>query len=530
MVVLLVGGGSRLMDAMINKLNKCGHRVYLITGKKESHFTYPRVFERYDFPYSSDSIKEIFESVRPDVVIFLGAYDSNYSWTHTRKEAVQYTADLTNILSAYSVCKKGRFVYLSSQEIYGKSYIDDVAEEESGSAKNFRAMAIAQGEDICKTYKKTQDMDITVMRLDHFYAMPKKGEKQYNPCYQMVVEALKNNRISASRRNLFSMIYLDDVVEYIYQVTEAESLKHMIYNITSGQVISQMDLAELIQKYMKEKIEIADATVGENHRLVLKGERYREEFDQKIFVDYDAGVKQTVEYMEKHSETFLKGNDETTQWSNIKIIAKLLVPYIENMICFIPFFMLNNRAVGSQYFDRLDFYLLYVLLFAIVYGQQQAVFSGLLATAGYCFRQMYQQSGFEVMLNYNTYVWMAQIFILGMVVGYMRDQLHFIRHEDEEEIGYLNGQIDDIADINDSNVRMKHTFEAQIVNHKDSLGKIYSITAKLDQYEPEEVLFYAAQILGQLMDSKDIAIYSVANGDYARLFSFTSETAKKMGN
>ena len=46
MVVLLVGGGSRLMDAMINKLNKCGHRVYLLTGKKESHFTYPRVFER----------------------------------------------------------------------------------------------------------------------------------------------------------------------------------------------------------------------------------------------------------------------------------------------------------------------------------------------------------------------------------------------------------------------------------------------------------------------------------------------------
>ena len=143
---------------------------------------------------------------------------------------------------------------------------------------------------------------------------------------------------------------------------------------------------------------------------------------------------------------------------------------------------------------------------------------------------MYQQSGFEVLLNYNTYVWMAQIFILGMVVGYMRDQLHFVRHEDEEEIGYLNGQIDDIADINDSNVRMKHTFETQIVNHKDSLGKIYSITSKLDQYEPEEVLFYAAQILEQLMDSNDIAIYSVANGDYARLFSFTSETAKKMGN
>ena len=68
----------------------------------------------------------------------------------------------------------------------------------------------------------------------------------------------------------------------------------------------------------------------------------------------------------------------------------------------------------------MDFYLLYVLLFAIVYGQQQAIFSALLATAGYCFRQMYDKTGFEVLLDYNTYVWMAQLFIVGMVVGYMK--------------------------------------------------------------------------------------------------------------
>ena len=200
------------------------------------------------------------------------------------------------------------------------------------------------------------------------------------------------------------------------------------------------------------------------------------------------------------------------------------------MICFIPFFMLNNRAVGSQYFDRLDFYLLYVLLFAIIYGQHQAIFSSLLATAGYCFRQMYDQSGFEVLLNYNTYVWMAQLFILGMVVGYMRDQIRFVKNQGEEEIGYLSGQLDDMADINDSNVRMKHIFESQIVNHKDSLGKIYEITSALDRYGPEEVLFYAARTLSQLMDSADVAVYTIADKHYARLFSSTSKAAGKLGN
>lgn len=68
-----------------------------------------------------------------------------------------------------------------------------------------------------------------------------------------------------------------------------------------------------------------------------------------------------------------------------------------------------------------------MLLFAIVYGQQQAIFSALLATAGYCFRQMYNQSGLEVLMDYSTYIWMAQLFILGMVVGYMRDQIHHIK-------------------------------------------------------------------------------------------------------
>ena len=98
---------------------------------------------------------------------------------------------------------------------------------------------------------------------------------------------------------------------------------------------------------------------------------------------------------------------------------------------------MNSKAADSQYFNRLDFFLLYVLLFAIIYGQQQAIFSSLLAVAGYFLQQMYGRTGFEVLLDYNIYVWMAQLFIIGMIVGYMRDQLQFIREENEEEIQYL---------------------------------------------------------------------------------------------
>ena len=87
-----------------------------------------------------------------------------------------------------------------------------------------------------------------------------------------------------------------------------------------------------------------------------------------------------------------------------------------------------------------------------------------------------------------------------------------------------------MTEINDSNVRMKQIFELQIVNQKDSLGKIYEITSSLDRYGAYEVLFYAAQTISRLMNTEDVAVYTVANRTYARLFSFTSPTARKLGN
>ena len=532
MVVLLIGGESRLMDGLISKFNKDGHRVYLLTGSRNAKTSYQKVFEKYNFNYDSDSIRNILVSTIPDVVIFTGAQDTHYRWEDARKEAVQFSTDLTNILSAYSSVKEGRFLYLSSEEVFGKSYPEDIREEESVSASSFQAIAIAQGEEMCKSYYSTRGMESIVVRIDHLYGIPEKGKLKRDPCFLMTLEMLKSKKITANGRIFFSMLHQNDAIEFIYRLAVAEHVKYPIYHISSGQVISQQQLAQMIAQAAQTGVEVFDNTTGSGYRLVLSAERYNEEFNGKIFVGYEDGVKAVVQYMKRHCDSFLRMQDDQTGagiLQNILQIFHLLVPYIENMICFIPFFMLNNRAVDSAYFSKLDFYLLYVLLFAIVYGQQQAIFSAMLAIAGYCYRQMYDKTGFEILMDYSTYVWMAQLFIVGMSVGYMKDQIRYIRDQDDEQIHYLNGQIGDIEDINDSNVRMKHSFERQVVNQKDSLGKIYEITSQLEQREPEEVLFYAVQVLSKLMETEDAAVYTVANRDYARLFSFTSPTAKKLG-
>lgn len=535
MNILLIGGGSRMTDAVIDKLNKGKHRVFLLTGRRDRQVSYKHVFQRYNYSYEDESVKDIFESVKPDLVLFMGAYDTNFDWHRERQESVRYTAALMNLLSTYSMAGRGRFVYFSSHEVYGAAYPGDVSASEATTPRGFKAMAISQGEEICENYRKTQGIDTMIIRFDHLYGIPRRGQEESNPCFQMCLEALKTGRVSANNRRTFSMLYLNDAVELAYKAIMEEMPALPIYQISSMEEINEVRLAELVIKAMGGGIRLATNSVGEKYRLLLDGRPYQEEFDQRIFVGYEEGVEQVVKYMKRHADDFISAEDVGGSragriWHGVKVTFKRLFPFVENLICFVPFFILNSKAAGSEYFNRLDFFLLYVLLFAIVYGQQQAIFSSLLAVVGYFLQQMYGRTGFEVLLDYNIYIWMVQLFIVGMVVGYMRDQLQFVKDENEEEVRYLTRKVDDIADINDSNVRMKQSFETQLVNQRDSLGKIYEITSSLEAYAPEEVLFYAAKVLGELMDSKDVAVYTVANGDYARLFSFTSAEAKKLGN
>ncbi len=534
MNILLAGGSGRIMDAMIDKLNKGGHRVYLLTGQKEKKNSYRHVFERYNFSYSDENLLLIVESIKPDIVVFMGAYDTNFDWSRERQESVRFTSSLMNLLSACSILENSRFLYLSSQEVYGESYEKNVQESQEVSPKSYKAMAIAQGEEICRNYRKMKGMDTVCLRVDGLYHIPEKGCRENDPCFRMCLEALKTGNISADKSHRFSMIYVNDAVESIYRAMMERELKQSCYHISSMEEIDELQLADFIKEEMGTDIGVTDHTGAEGRRLILDGNALKSELGQEIFVHYPEGVRQAAQFMKKQKGSFM-GTDgvregQKTLWDRVKSTLGSLAPYIENLVCFLLFFLLNSQTAGSRYFERLDFYLLYVLVFATIYGQQQAIFSGVLAVAGYCFHQMYGQSGFEILLDYNTYVWMAQLFIVGMVVGYMRDHLHQMNEERTEELRYLNEKMEGIADINDSNVRMKHSFESQLVNQKDSLGKIYEITSSLEQYEPEEVLFYAAQVLGTLMDSRDVAIYTVANKDYARLFSSTSAQARKLGN
>ncbi|MDR2042814.1 MAG: NAD(P)-dependent oxidoreductase [Clostridium sp.] len=535
MDIFLIGGVSGFVNAIIDKLNKESHRVYVLTGSAYHVPGYHQTFEKYCFAYDSDSLAGVFDSVNPDVVLFMGAYDVNYGWRRPQREAVRFQSGLLNVLLTFSALRKGRLIYLSSQEVFQESRPYNIPEEEPAAVTDLRPITLRQGEELCLRYRELLGTDTMILRMDRVCDVPRTAGGAGNICSRMCLEALRTGRLTADDRQVFSLLFLPDAVEFLYRAMVGREPKSSLYHVSSSRPVSGLALARLIQENMKIPVEVREESLEYERRQVLSNMAFRREFRVRVFHSPEDIAKRTAEYMERHRSDFLEDGKEEK-----KFFGKLLptlrgvswagASFLENIVCFSLLFFLHHVLAESGYLAQLDLYLPYVLLFAFLYGQRQALVSALLAVGGYCFGQTYGRSGLDVMLDYHTYVWLAQLFVLGLSVGYLKDQLKLVQNREEMEVEHLTNQLSDILDINSSNVRVKNMLEAQVVNQNDSLGKIYEITSALDQYEPEEVLFYAAEILAKLMGTQDAAIYTVANRSYARLFSSTSDKARQLGN
>lgn len=532
MKVFIVGKYNTFLDELIKKLHKENDKIYVLTGDKYRGSKPSRVFEQYIFPYSSDSLVEILDSVRPDVILFTGAYDSNFQWHNIRNESMHYLSGLINIILSAESHKIKRFIYLSSHQVYETHSDVPIPANAKTTTNDYTGIAIAQGEELCRHFNETTDLDISVLRIDNLYKLPANREEVNDICSVLCLEAIQKGSVTINSNRTFSMLNVSDAVFGIYDFIHATEHKNFIYHLSSSQPVTQIEIANIIQS-IDNSIVVQDETADGRQQIVLDNTEFNQEFHFRVFHTYEKTIPEIYQKMRKNRKKYQTISEQKK--ANSKFITRLkaflaaLLPFIENIIIFIPVFMINNRAVGSQYFDKLDFFLLYVLLFAGVYGTKQAIFSATLSMAGYCFRQLYNRTGIELLIDYNTYLWIAQLFIVAMAVGRLRDSNKAITYDKDEEIHFLNTQLEDLVSINESNNRIKNIYQNRILDYDDSLVKIYGITSELDSLEAGAVLFYAADIIGRVLETDDVAIYTIANGDYCRLFSATSKKAKSLG-
>lgn len=531
--ILIVGSYGTFTNEMINKFYKENWRIYtLISNKKLDKPAH--VFEQYVFNYDSDSVKALISSSRPDAVLYTGAYDPLYKWENESitEESLSFITGLSNLLMCAATLGIKHFIYISSEKVYEDEYIIDIKEDMPASPNSYKGMTISQGENLAMHFDQTTQMEVSVVRIAGMYGIPVNREACKDILSEMCLKALVSGRLKVNAKRIITTLYVRDAVEALYLLIHAPERKHRLYHISSMEEVTGDGVAQLIQDKYTNQIDIVDQTIGLKHRVILSNERFCSEFPFEVKNSYKDIVPQIILYMNSHKNLFFH-NDEKYEGKELKHrlnrFLKKTFPFFECILFFIPFFMLNNRAVGSSYFDGINFYLLFVLLFAVVHGRQQAIFASLLSVAGYCFRQMYTSSGFYLLINIDTYIWIAQIIIIALTVGHLKDKFSEMEAEKNEKLDFLSERLNDITVINSSNMKIKNYFEDKIISSTESIGRIYNITSKLDKAATGEVLFAALDTLSEIMNTTDVSIYLVSNSEYCRLASASSEKARSLG-
>ena len=193
----------------------------------------------------------MFESVRPDVTIFTGAFDSNYHWENGFREITSYCSGLYNILTAYSLLQYGRFIYLSSDEISRitedeyAAITRQMAGPESCFHENYaaacKANALKNGEEICCNYKETTGLDILTLRINELCYLPKSADEADFCLSKLCMEALTEKKVTLSK-DLYMPFYLSDMTEFLYRLVKADDLKHLFYYMGADNGISANEL------------------------------------------------------------------------------------------------------------------------------------------------------------------------------------------------------------------------------------------------------------------------------------------------
>ena len=303
MNVLLVGGSSAFMNRLIQKMKKEGHRVCLLTGNRFKDSSYDRVFESYRFSYDSESLGRVFESAAPDVTVFLGAYDPNFAWNDDPKNMPsRFMAGMINLLMAFHSVGKGRFIYLSSEEVYGGDYPQDISEREEVRPETLRGVTLAQGEKLCESFGKMLGRDIVVLRCQHLYGIPAKRADCGESVAWLCLEALRGNPLSGDEGQKQALLFESDAVEYIYQMASCQGHKSWLYNLSSSAETNELELAAWAGAAMDAKEAPQAVRNPPGRRCVLSNQRFMQEFHASLRGDTKGNVEKIAAYMKEHQD------------------------------------------------------------------------------------------------------------------------------------------------------------------------------------------------------------------------------------
>lgn len=456
------------------------------------------------FVKNEKELEDIFSTYDFEQII----YFSNYLTFHgeTRGEAEM----LRKILQLCRGKRNMRIVYLT-----GSERLYDVP--------TGKTLLVSEMENLSREYAKLYKTTVKIIRSPYLYS--EQYEKDFLNTVFREISAEQKITFQEDESQRMFFLSMQDLAELMYKIFDNWDEKEEILNIADVFDHCFKDLGDKLTELCPHlKVSYARHSIMENMLKDDKIIRYKYGWFPKISI-----LEELPELYEHYQE---RNNIKAGRLDIIKHILskyKTVVRAVEFAAFFILFELLNGIAGNQAQFKMIDLRLLFVVLFGSMYGINYGI-AAAAAESLSLIRAFEAEGSSWYVLFYEPSNWIPFIFYfaVGAICGYIRmknkNNVQFIKEEND----LLQEKFLFTREMYQEAIEDKNLYKKQILGSKDSFGKIFDITRKLDVIQPQELYIETIRVLEDVLENKTFGLYTLnrENG-YGRL---ETASAQVQGN
>ncbi|MBQ8207535.1 MAG: HD domain-containing protein [Clostridia bacterium] len=455
---------------------------------------------------NSEKLK-VYSRKRPPIDAILATYDFDFIVYFANEltfgaNTASDAEELRELLEGMTDLRhEAKLLYLSS--------LDAAFEKETD-----RAILARSKEKLCEYYCREHGIDTKVIRMPYLYSGTKGDDflfsvfDRINKKGEIIFDEFKEARC------YFLSMY--DLSDLITRLSDNWKSGAGILNINDEFNISFSDISKKLSEI---KSGIAVDYTGEKPPKVLKTNNtaLRNEYGwfSKISILAD---------MEDQYEKYLLSREKKglTLWDRIKeLFSKysLVFKIIELFLVFILTEILIQTTDSAIFFSIVDFRMAFIVIMGTVHGLAFGIAAAGLSSISWFAAKVISGTKW-LTIFYEPTNWLAFVFFffVGGLCGYIKlksdDKIGNYKEQNE----LLEEKLIFTREIYTDTFNEKRDLKKQIIGSKDSFGKIFDITRKLDTVDPRELYLKIMDTFENILENKSISVYSVnENSAFGRL-------------
>ena len=456
------------------------------------------------FVKNEKELKDIFSTYDFEQIIYFSNYLSFHGETYGEAEM------LRKILQLCRGKRNMRIVYLT-----GPERLYDVP--------TGKTLLVSEMENLSREYAKLYKTTVKIIRSPYLYS--EQYEKDFLNTVFREISAEQKITFQEDESQRMFFLSMQDLAELMYKIFDNWDEKEEILNIVDVFDHCFKDLGDKLTELCPHlKVSYARHSIMENMLKDDKIIRYKYGWFPKISI-----LEELPELYEHYQE---RNNIKAGRLDIIKHILskyKTVVRAVEFAAFFILFELLNGIAGNQAQFKMIDLRLIFVVLFGSTYGINYGI-AAAAAESLSLIRAFEAEGSSWYVLFYEPSNWIPFIFYfaVGAICGYIRmknkDNVQFIKEEND----LLQEKFLFTREMYQEAIEDKNLYKKQILGSKDSFGKIFDITRKLDVIQPQELYIETIRVLEDVLENKTFGLYTLnrENG-YGRL---ETASAQVQGN